>query len=148
MLMLDLFGMYIMVLGYVSLIFLIYRLIHTLYKTILDKRDSRQTLSSTVAELEEWKIDNQDRFVVVRVKGTHPDMDEVLYLSNDRELEWISSDHYHWSFSKHLFLTKGEALALREIMESKDNTENTDEGYIYRIELISKHRGMVYWTKR
>lgn len=144
--MLDLFGMYIMVLGYVSLIFLIYRLIHTLYKTILDKRDSRQTLISTVAELKEWKIDNQDRFAVVRVKGTHPDMEEVLYLSNERELEWISSDHL--SFSKHIFLTKGEALALREIMESKDNTANTDEGYIYRIKLISKHRGMMYWTKR
>lgn len=144
--MLDLFGMYIMVLGYVSLIFLIYRLIHTLYKTILDKRNSRQTLISTVAELEEWKIDNQDRFVVVRVKGTHPDMEEVLYLSNERELEWIWS--YHLSFSKYLFLTKGEALALREIMESKDNTANTDEGYIYRIKPTSKHRGMVYWTKR
>lgn len=135
-----------MVLGYVSLVFLIYKLIHTLYKIILDKKVSRQTLVSTVAELEEWKNDNQDRFVVVRVKGTHPDMEEFLYFSNDRELEWIWS--HNLSFAKYLFLTKGEALALREIMESKDSTANTDEGYIYRIKFISEHRGMMYWTKR
>jgi hypothetical protein len=144
--MLDLFGMYITALGYASLIFLICKLIHTLYKIILDKKDSRQSLINTVAELEEWRIDNQDRFVVVRVKGTHPRVEEVLYLSNDREFEW--SWRHHLDDSRNLFLTKGEALALREIMESKDNTANTAEGYIYRIKFMSKHKGMIYWTNR